>query len=184
MITGFEMWIAKKLGDKAADALVPGRWVPKHLKFHDVTLTYIYSHFDEMENHVREGGTRKVFHIEIAASIYNRHLEPMIMRKLQLEALVNGKAYHLRLLEMEEEQWIANYNIPAKTLVTNSWYAYTDGAGLNNEKGMIPLHRNNNQIEFHLTYFDERDKSRRIPALVESASALDPRFIVGFGNCD
>jgi hypothetical protein len=167
--------IIESIIGKAIDSL-PTLFQHRKLSFLKVDANYCYSHYEE-QNHVRNGGTKKIYRAGLTITLYNPSSQQRILTALTLVLVVNGIPHAFRLFDLDKGAWIEDYNLPPRAVFYNTWIAAPHGHGIQpGEPGIIPL-SSNDLVTCHLTYMDERGRVREVLCKNLERRRLNPDLI-------
>jgi hypothetical protein len=162
----FLLSTAKAFGSKMIDRQAErlAEWLNhRKLVFTRTKGVIHYSHYIG-QNHVREGGFKKIFQAQLSLSVFNPGKKPRVLRELTLTVVVDGRDHCFRLYDHKEKSWEENYTLPPHHVTGLSWDAAPDGYGLSvgwGADGIIPI-LEVNSINIYLTYLDEHGRHHRI----------------------
>ena len=135
-----------------------------NLVFTKVMGVYHYSHYVG-QNHVREGGEKKIYQVSLSLSVFNPSKTDRVIRELTLYSTIEGKAYPFHLFDLEKDDWQENYRVDRVSVSSFRWQAAPEGHGITiwlGAPGIIPF-TDDDTISLHLTYRNEKGRIQQIP---------------------
>ena len=153
------------------------------LRFYDLEVSYCYSFYDELENHVRIGGKKQVYQVNCRVTIRNESQQPKIMRNVRMAVLVGGARFPLTIFDGLLQRSKPTFSLAGGETRNTSWTAFRPAIGkAPGHTGLVPIVPADASIVFVVEFEDE--KNRTIQNFVETSEARmhDPRHIVEKGE--
>ncbi len=147
------------------------------LRFYDHELSYSYSFYDEIENHVRSGGKIQIYEVNCTVTIRNESQEPKIIRNVRMVAIVGGVRFPLNVFD--GQVWKPTYSFAAGETHRASWIGFRKAFGkAPGHMGLIPIDPPNASIVFEIDFEDEKNRTIQQCVEISEGRRLDPRHIV------
>jgi hypothetical protein len=152
-----------KLIDKLADRLID-LLDHRKLVFTKTAGVIHYSHYVG-QNHVRNGGQKKIYHATLSLTLYNPDKASRSLRDLALYVTVDAQTHPFRLYSSAVNGWQENMTIPPHHVTGCTWDAALEGHGISiawGADGVIPI-EDLDSASLHLSFLNEHGRRRQIP---------------------